>query len=332
MSRFYAETIGLCPTCAKDCPAFYEQIDQSMILNVECGEHGLSNEQVERDSSFFRWNYEQEYKRTFNHLVLPITYQCNINCRYCYTMSNSSFALPADRPLNRIIQFVNNFDGNITYIGGEPSIRKDLFQLIRIAKEAKPRRKISIATNGQILNSLDFVKQLKNSGIDFVFLNFDDIEYIDSKIIHQNKVMALNNCEKLQIPVWIQRTISELSQLDSLLEPLEIYHRVIFNVTIRTVKPFGIYYPPDLLFISDILKYLKKENNYSKGSHPFNNVIDLKKKKVKVSSWVLDMNRLDSLDSNYILSNDVFTTLHRGTKMDEVLIKNNNLKFKPSFK
>ena len=319
--NIYAETISLCPECAKDCQAYYEEKDEGIYLNIECSEHGLHSERVESDAQFFKQRYEQEYEKDCKHLALPITYRCNLRCKYCYTLSNSSLLLPEDRPIEKLTGMIKSFDGNVTLIGGEATIRKDLLQIIRIAKGIDSKRKISIATNGQRLHDINFVKELKESGLDFVFLSFDDIEYEGSQIIHQNKIEALSNCYKLRMPVWLQRTIDKLPQLDSIFELLEAYKRVIFNVTIRTVKPFGMLYPKHEIFVSSIIKYLKKENDYRKGGSPFNNYITLKGENVKVCSWINDVKRIDPIDSNYIISDDTLTPFHRGMKMDEVLLK-----------
>ncbi|HHT9119495.1 MAG TPA: radical SAM protein, partial [Candidatus Hypogeohydataceae bacterium YC41] len=235
--------------------------------------------------------------------------------------SNSSFPLPEDRTFETLAEIIKNFEGSINIIGGEPTIREDLLQLIRVAK-TNNNRIVSISTNGQRLRDINFVKGLKDNGLDYVYLSLNDIEYEESKTIYQNKLEALNNCCKFSMPVWLQRTIDELNQLDSILDVLGTYKRVIFSVTIRAVKPFGVYYPTSQIFVSDMLKYLKKEKDYTKGTEPFNCRIILKGKQARISSWVNDVKRLDPIDCSYIISNDVMTTFHRGMKIDEVLIKN----------
>ncbi len=321
----YLETISLCPECAKDCPAYYEEKHDGVFLNVHCDEHGLSEERVECDSEFFKWGYEQKYKRPYEHLVIPITYRCNLKCKYCYTLSNSSLSLPEDRTTETLAEIVKNFDGSINFIGGEPTLRDDLMQLIRIAKAKDISRIVSISTNGQKLRDINFVKELKDSGLDYVFLSLNDIAYEESATVHQNKVEALKNCEKLNMPVWLSQTIDNLSQLDSTLNILSTYNKTIFQVTIRAVKPFGVLYPSEEVFVSDMVKYLSKENKYTKGTNPFNRYVHINRKKIKLCSWVNDMKRLDPIDFHYVISNNMLTTFHRGMKTDEVLIKRQNL-------
>lgn len=326
MRNIYTETIGLCPICAKDSPAFYEEREDGMFFRIECDVHDISTEKVECDSQFFKQMYELEYKRCVRHLVFPITYNCDLKCKYCYTLSNSSLPLPQDRESGEITNRIKDFNGNVTLIGGEPTLREDLLNIIRSAKEVMGTNILSLGTNGLKLSDSKYIKELKESGLDFVFFSLNDIKYegLPTKQYYKNKIEAMNNCLKLRMPVWLHRTIDNLDQMVEINDLLETYKKIIFNVTIRIVKRFGLYYPHNQVFPSEILKYFKKEDDYTKGVSPFNCDIRLKGKKTKICSWVQDMKRLDPIDSSYIISNDMLTTFHRGMKMDEILLSTNN--------
>jgi len=320
MKDVYAETIGLCPTCGKDSPAFYREERYGMVLFLDCIEHGQFIEKVESDSRFFKERYALEYDKCAEHLVLPLTYRCNMRCRYCYTLSNATMLYPEDRIQSRICEIIRIYKGNIMLSGGEPTLRNDLFHFIRTAKAANERRKISIATNGLKLKDIGFVRQLRDSGLDFVFLSCNDKEYEKSKAAHDNKIVALDNCQKTGIPVWISRIIEHVGQVDSLFEIIERYKKTIFQITIRSPKPFGVTHPVRQVYVSDILKYLRKESEYAKGRSPFNVYIRLQGKKVKITSWVNDMKRLDPIDDDYLISNDTVLPFHRGKRIDELLL------------
>lgn len=326
MHNIYKETIGLCPRCAKDSPAFYEERKDGMFFKIECDDHGIFIEKVECDTRFFKQMYELEYKRCVRHLSFPITYSCDLKCKYCYTLSNSSLPLPQDRESGEITNRIKDFNGNVTLIGGEPTLREDLFNIIKSAKEVMGTNVLSLGTNGLKLSDIKYVKELSENGLDFVFFSFNDIKYdgLSTKQYYENKIEAINNCLKLRMPVWLHRTIDNLDQIVEINDLLATYKRIIFNVTIRTVKPFGLYYPRNQVFLSEILKYFKKEDDYTKGVSPFNCHIRLKGKKTKICSWVQDMKRLDPIDNSYIISNDMLTTFHRGMKMDEILLSNYN--------
>jgi hypothetical protein len=322
MKKIYSYTESLCPICGKDSPAYYLETRNKMLLVVECGIHGLFRNTVENDPSFFKKLYEKEYKLKINHLLLPITYRCNLSCRYCYALSNSHLQLPQDRSIEKLSGIIENFNGNVTLIGGEPTVRHDLVDVIRIAKMKNPGKRISVGTNGQKLADIDYLMKLRSNGLDFVLLSFNDIAY-DGEIIYRKKAAVLDNCLRMNVPVWVQRTIDNVNQLDSMYAALDTYGKVIFNVTIRAVKPFGKYYPIHQIFVSDMLRHLGKENDFHKGSSPNSVSVCYRKKKIKLASWVLDSRRLDSFDSKYVISDDTITTLLRGMKMDEILLLNN---------
>ncbi|HEX21525.1 MAG TPA: hypothetical protein ENH19_02590 [Actinobacteria bacterium] len=109
-------------------------------------------------------------------------------------------------------------------------------------------------------------------------------------------------------------------QLDSIIKPLETYSKIIFKVTIRSAQRFGVNQPLRRIFISDILRYLNKQDDFTYGGTPFNRYIRLQGKPVKVCAWVNDVETVRLIDSHYVISDDTHTTLHRGMKIDEILI------------
>ncbi|MGE5300939.1 MAG: radical SAM protein [Acidobacteriota bacterium] len=321
----YAETTGLCPVCAADASAHYVEERGGMFMHLRCIKHGAFREQVERDNGSFRERYGQEYEKGPAHFVLPVTYRCNLKCSNCYTLSNCMEAFPADRPFARLAGIILAKRGNIMLAGGEPTVREDLPLLIRTAKEMDPKRKVSVATNGQKLHIIEYVRTLKESGLDFVFLSHNDKKYELSGEIFRNKTAALENCRKVGLPVWLSRTIDDLSQIDSLEELLEKYGRGVFNVTLRAAKPFGFASPARQLFVSDIVTYLGRGREWTPGRSPFNCYVRLWGKLVKICSWVYDVKRLDPIDDDYLISNDAIVPFHRGTKMDETILSGRGL-------
>lgn len=292
-----------------------------MWLHVDCPQDGRSSEKAERDVDFFKWGYEQEYRKPVSHLVVPITYRCNLNCRFCYSLSNSSLALPPDWPVSTLREIFERESSNITLLGGEPTVRSDLPDIIAIAKETRKGRRVSVGTNGQKPAQLQYARELKESGVDFIFLSLNDLEYEESPAIHARKMRALENCAEIGLPVWLQRTLDSLEQLDSLLEVMEAYRGIIFKVTIRSVKPFGIHRPSKDVFVSDMISYLGQEDAYTKGVNPFNRNIRLYGTSVKMCSWVYDAPRVDPTDSDYLISTGAISKFHRGMKLDELQLK-----------
>ncbi len=317
----YRETVSLCPHCGADSPARYEVRADAVRLLIDCPAHGVSSEAVESDPAFFRAGYERDYRPPVAHLVFPLTYRCNVACRYCYTLSNVGSGRLPDRSLKRIMALFGATTGNVTLIGGEPTVRDDLPQIVRAMKAAAPGRRISVASNGQKLADPAYLGSLQDAGLDFVFLSVNDIAYEDSDTTLARKLAALENCNRAGMPVWLQRTVDSLDQLDSLSPLVERYGRVVFKTTVRAVKSYGAQYPAVQVHVSDMIRRLGREDAFDWGTMPFNRVIRLGGRPAKVCSWVNDVRRTDPLDSAYILSNDEITQFHRGMKLDELMLK-----------
>lgn len=317
----YCETVSLCPHCGRDCPGHYQIRDDGVHLLVDCPVHGVSAERVESAPAFFRAAYERDYQPPVAHLAFPMTYRCNLSCRYCYTLSNAGSGRRPDRSSERIMALFGQTSGNVTLIGGEPTVRTDLPEIISAMKGLAPERKISVASNGQKLADSAGLERLRAAGMDFLFLSVNDLAYEVSEQSLANKLAALENCQRLGVPVWLQRTIDSLGQLDSLPALMERFSRVVFRVTIRAAKPFGVEYPKGQVFVSDMLSYLGCGGEAHWGTTPFNRHVRLQGKPVKLCSWVNDVRRIDPLDSYYIISSDEVTKFHRGMKQDELLLK-----------
>jgi len=319
------EAIGLCPVCAKDVPAYYESIPEGIFFVGECPEHGIFREMAEKDLDFFRRGYEHEYLPVRGNLLLPVTYRCNLKCTYCYALSNTDHDIP-DRPFEVIRDMIATADGNATLIGGEPTVRDDLFDIIAAARQMSNVNKICVCTNGQRFRDMEYLKGLRAAGLDYLFFSFNDVEYEMSSTVHKNKLQALENCYKLRIPVWLQATISDLRQLDSFVSVLRGYKKIVFNVTVRAVKSIGVNHPTNNICMSEILEYLGKKDDYRMGTNAFNRHTDLEGKNAKICSVVYDMTSLDPVDWDYVISDDTFTKFWRGMRVDEVMLRERILK------
>ncbi len=311
----------MCAECAADVEAHYESRPEGVVLVGSCADHGDFTEYVERDEASFRDGYEREYTPSVRHMALPVTYRCNMSCKYCYSRSNEPIAFPADRPVSQLVDVARAFDGNITLIGGEPTVREDLPDLISRVKTALPGRTVSVATNGQRLARPGYVEALREAGMDFVFLSLNAVSLEPTDAAYRRKVEALRRCHALRIPVWLQRTVDDLRQVDSMLPIIQEYRKVVFMTTLRTAQAFGATHPREIVFVSDMVNRLGCQGKTSPGTTPFNRMVNVHGKRMKVCSWLCDTRRLDPLDSGYLICDDRVTTFHRGMRLDDVLLR-----------
>ena len=86
--------------------------------------------------------------------------QCNNNCLYCPTIHKDSPQIDFDH----IISLLNEKDeDSVAFYGGEPTLRNDLLEIIRAAREKRYRR-IKLLTNGRTLSDFQFIEQVINAG------------------------------------------------------------------------------------------------------------------------------------------------------------------------
>lgn len=76
--------------------------------------------------------------------TIAITYRCNSRCRMCNIWQTPN---PKDLPLD----YFYNLNSKLKYInlsGGEPFLRDDLDEIVRIVKQVSPKAQIIISSNG----------------------------------------------------------------------------------------------------------------------------------------------------------------------------------------
>ena len=93
-------------------------------------------------------------------------YECNNNCRFCYcgdkrgkykSMTTNEIKSELKNGRKRNSTFVD-------FLGGEPTIRKDLPELISFSKKIGYKT-ISVTTNGRLFSYIDFCEKLINAGL-----------------------------------------------------------------------------------------------------------------------------------------------------------------------
>ncbi len=105
------------------------------------------------------------------YLMFGITYNCQLNCPHCCVgnyENEPSRELTTDEIKNVLDQSAKAFV--INYFGGEPTTRPDLMELIKYASERSVY--VFCDTNG-IKITKDYAKQLKNSGLELLYVSID---------------------------------------------------------------------------------------------------------------------------------------------------------------
>jgi len=110
-------------------------------------------------------------KASFNHLVIEVTQNCNLRCKYCIYGENytherkySSAVIDKNAAFKAIKLFLDSPghpEPKITFFGGEPLLTKELIEdCVKYAKEINPKTVFVIVTNGYLLKPtyFDFIR------------------------------------------------------------------------------------------------------------------------------------------------------------------------------
>ena len=140
-------------------------------------------------------------------VYLDIVHRCNMECANCY-LPNRDFA---DLETNKIIDFISRFKQSteFRFIGGEPTLHKDLHLIIKQVNEMPIRHRTTLVTNGLRLSSNDYVKRLKEAGLKTVYISMtgyddDNVYKISDRLACANKkIVALENIIKNKLRLAI---------------------------------------------------------------------------------------------------------------------------------
>ena len=151
-----------------------------------------------------------ELKPEDNHfkvIFVDLTHRCNMDCFNCYLPNRT---IP-DMNVNMLYDVLEKLPERayIRLIGAEPTLRKDLPEIIK--KVFEQGHKPSVTTNGLKLASLKYCQELRDAGLRMILISMNgaDEQKIYEKIdnhsyAHDLKVQALENCFK--IPGFIINT------------------------------------------------------------------------------------------------------------------------------
>ncbi len=123
---------------------------------------------------------KDSFGRTFPYIRLSITDVCNFKCGYCLPngympdKSDNRKFLHLDE-IKRLAKVFSKLGVNkIRLTGGEPTVRKDFFEIIKILKNEAEIKKVVITTNGYHLDKK--AKMLVDSGLNGINISIDSLD------------------------------------------------------------------------------------------------------------------------------------------------------------
>lgn len=234
------DTESVCPVCLERIPARKIRRLGRVYLDKTCPAHGAFSVCVwEGQIPYESWN-RPKHSSNVNAAVLPaqgcpydcglctehrqktccvlleVTTRCNLECPVCFA---SAGAQGEDLPLDEIekrFAYLMEQGGpfNVQLSGGEPTLRDDLDQIIRIGK-AQGIRFFQLNTNGiRLAQEPEYAGRLAAAGLNCVFLQFDGMddaiyETLRGRTLLEVKKQAIRVCRELNLGVVLVPVIAK---------------------------------------------------------------------------------------------------------------------------
>ncbi|MCC7554166.1 MAG: radical SAM protein [Methanobacteriaceae archaeon] len=238
------KTKSLCPVCFKTLNAEVYEAEGKIRIRKECGEHGQFDNTYWSDSDLYRKidSFDPTNTPIDNPVIkksggcpnncglcedhetstvlglIDVTNRCNLKCPICFANAAVSKKVyePSFEEIRFMLQNLRNLKPNptpaIQYAGGEPTVRKDIVELVELAREENFTH-VQIATNGlKLASDADLSKKLKAAGLNTVYLSFDGVTeepYIKGreKNLLPYKLKAIENCRKAELGIVLVPTL-----------------------------------------------------------------------------------------------------------------------------
>lgn len=158
-----------------------------------------------------------------------ITNKCNENCKFCYRKLVKDNTLEENKKIFDNLRQISI--GKISFCGGEPLLYEDLFELVKYIREINPSIKLSITTNGKIIDDSLLEKIIEN--FDWLTLSLDSInneinEQMGRGKKHKDQVFSILEKCNYQIKIKINSIATQVNKKDL----VDVYNAISnFNIS-----------------------------------------------------------------------------------------------------
>lgn len=145
--------------------------------------------------------------------LLRIGTSCNQNCVFCFNKNRSNFELSSEDVKESIKSLSEIQKDFICFSGGEPTLRKDISEMISYAKK-HGFKVIGIQTNGMLLEDQGHLQELVNHGLNYIYFSLHSYRPEISDILTGVKggfdrtLKAINNALNLNLDVELNYVIN----------------------------------------------------------------------------------------------------------------------------
>ena len=119
---------------------------------------------------------KDKFGREISYLRISVTQRCNLNCVYCgkTDCAKKATELPPESYYKIAKAFANCCIKKIRVTGGEPLVRRDVCEIVRLLRSIPEIETLALTTNGVYLKQT--AKDLKAAGLDSVNISLDSTD------------------------------------------------------------------------------------------------------------------------------------------------------------
>ena len=233
------KTKSLCPTCKKVLNADIIEREGKVFIERTCPEHGFLSYLYWEDADAWR-RYEtfgvkgnglenpqvitkinncpydcgicNNHKSTTLLANIDLTNRCNLNCSFCFANARACGFIyePTFEQVRDMLILLRSEKPTpapaVQFAGGEPTLRDDLFDIIKMAGKMGFHQ-IQLATNGlKIAKDPEYAQRLREAGLSTVYLHFDGVTK-ETNFKLENDLKALENLRAAKQGVVLVPTI-----------------------------------------------------------------------------------------------------------------------------
>jgi len=242
------ETYSTCPKCHEKIRAYLINTGQEIHMEKSCPRHGAFDLTVSRHPWYYKGLTEYYFnvmpdKMEQKRYYIYLSNRCNLNCPICLLEPNQGTS--HDIALSQFREIIKKNKSSRFYLyGAESTLQEDLEQWIRLIK--RYGNLVNMHTNGIKIADYEYLRRLKDCGLDYVSLQFDGFDdTIYKKLRGQGlidlKMKALDNLSKLNISTGLNVTIAKGINEDKINEIIEfaISRHFIKDVSFATLSCLG---------------------------------------------------------------------------------------------
>lgn len=242
MYEVFARTKSVCPVCLRTIDAEKAVAGDGFVHLIKtCPEHGFFDTLIWEGSAdeYLAWGGACSgdeaddgcpnncglcagHKSEGCCVLLELTRRCNLRCPVCFASAGGEGDLGLDE-IARLYDMLMERGGpyNIQLSGGEPTMRNDLPEIVRLGQE-RGFTFFQLNTNGlRLASEAGYAAKLHAVGVSCAFLQFDGLrpgtyETLRGRDILAEKLRAIDACEREGLPVVLVPTLVPGVNVDEL--------------------------------------------------------------------------------------------------------------------